>query len=188
MITIAIPYYDKMPNAEFLLNRCLQSIFSQTYTNYNIVITTVGNMAENTNNAIKASTGDLIKVLYMDDYFAHENALQGIVDAFTGYWLINGVDDNQYPYWTDNIIDGNNKLGSPSALTIKQGTPLFDEKLNWVLDCDFYRRMYDTYGPPVILDGVHVILGKHEGQTTNVLSDEKKQAEIDYLHEKYTTL
>lgn len=189
MISIAIPYYDKMPDAEFFLKRCVDSVKLQSYTDYEIVITREGNMAQNTNNAIKASKGDLIKILYMDDYFADEHSLQRIVDAFRGHWLITGTNTNPFPYWTENIIEGNNKLGSPSALTIKNDNPLlFDEKLNWVLDCDYYRRMYDTYGEPEILDEVNVILGIHDGQTTNVLSDARKQEEITYLYEKHTSL
>ena len=124
----------------------------------------------------------------MDDYFPDKDALKRIVDAFEGIWQITGVDTNPHPYWTDNIETGNNKLGSPSALTMRrEESLLFDERLNWVLDCDYYKRMRAKYGLPQILDEVNVNLGIHEGQTTNVLSDEIKQQEVDYLHEKYTT-
>ena len=124
----------------------------------------------------------------MDDWFAHKNALRDIIDNFEGNWLITGVDNNLSPYWTDDIHLGVNKLGSPSALTILNKNPLmFDEKLGWLLDCDYYRRMYDLYGPPKILDGVNVNMGIGEHQATNLMSDITKTKEYSYMLNKYDT-
>src|ERR1700740_3538057 len=89
MISIAIPVHN-MDKKDFFLKRCLDSIRMQTYQDYEIVITEHGKMAENTNEAIKRSKGDLIKILYMDDYLAHKDSLQRIVDAFKGNWLATG--------------------------------------------------------------------------------------------------
>jgi len=185
MISIAIPVYE-MKNKDFFLERCLDSIRIQSYQDWEIVITEKGKMAKNTNEALKQSTGDLIKVLFMDDYFAHKDALKNIVESFTGNWLITGCDTNPHPYWTDDIITGNNKLGSPSCLTIKNGLGMyFDESMSWLLDCDFYKRMNDKYGIPTILDSVNVNIGIHDGQATNILTDKEKQNEHKYLYEKY---
>jgi hypothetical protein len=186
-VSIAIPTHN-MKNGDFFLKRCLDSIREQSFQDYEIVVTNRGKMAENTNRAIKQSTGDLIKVLYMDDYFAHKDALKHIVENFKGDWLITGADTNPHPYWTDDIEEGNNKLGSPSALTIRKGLHvLFDERMSWLLDCDLYRRLYDKYGEPVILDEVNVNIGIHDGQMTNILTDEEKLAEHELMKEKYET-
>jgi hypothetical protein len=189
-VSIAIPYYAGMKNAEFFLDRCLASIRSQTFQDYEIVVTDKGKMAENTNNAIKASTGELIKVLYMDDYFADNNALKRIVDAFKAnphaFWLITGTNNNPRPYWTDDIETGNNKLGSPSALTIRNDYPLlFDENLGWLLDCDYYKRMNREFGEPIILEDVNVIIGVGEHQATNTMGDAIKKQEELYMRKKY---
>lgn len=185
-ISIAIPYYEDMKNAKFFLDRCVASIRSQTFQDYEIVITDKGGMAQNTNNAIKGCNGELIKILYMDDMFADKNALKRIVEAFKGHWLITGADNNPHPYWTDDIQFGNNKLGSPSALTIKNDKPLlFDENLGWLLDCDYYRRMYDKYGKPTILNEINVILGVGEHQATNTMGDEVKIKEHKYMKKKW---
>jgi hypothetical protein len=186
-ISIAIPTH-KMKNGDFFLKRCLDSIREQTYQNYEIVITDKGKMAQNTNRAIKQCTGELVKVMYMDDYFAHKDALKNIVENFEGYWMITGADTNPHPYWTNDIEEGNNKLGSPSALTMRKGLGvLFDERLSWLLDCDLYRRLYDIYGEPTILDEVNVKIGIHDGQMTNILTDEEKLAEHNLMKEKYET-
>lgn len=194
MISIAIPVYD-MPDKQFFLRRCINSIKRQTYKNYEIVITEEpGGMAANTNAAIRKSKGDLIKILYMDDYLAHEKALQEIVDNFKGNWLATGCthdDRNKIyhehcPTWNDNILKGVNTIGSPSVVTIKNGLDIyFDEEMMWLLDCDFYRRLYDKYGPPDILNKVNVVIGIGEHQATNWMGQERKLQEEKYMKKKW---
>lgn len=177
-----------MKNWPLFMERCLKSIEEQSFTNYEIVMVKVGKMAETTNACIKRANGELIKVLYLDDMLAHKDALRDIVENFKGDWMITGTDNNPYPYWTDDIGMGNNKLGSPSALTIRNDNPLmFDERMSWLLDCDYYKRMYDRYGEPEILDGTNVIIGIHDGQMTNILTDKDKADEEDYLNTKNET-
>ena len=186
-ISIAIPTHN-MKNKDFFLKRCLDSIRSQSFQDYEIVITEKGKMAENTNASIKQATGDLVKILFMDDYFAHKNALKDIVDNFEGEWLITGANTNPHPYWTDDIIKGNNKLGSPSALTMRRKSALlFDERMSWLLDCDLYKRLYEEYGEPKILDSVNVNLGIGSHQMTHILTNEEKLAEHKLIEEKYET-
>lgn len=186
MISIAIPYYSKMENATFFLERLLDSIKMQTYKDYEIVITEEGNASENTNNAIEKSKGDIIKVMYMDDYFTHDNALKEIVEAFTGKWMIHGCNNNLVPVYTGDIHLGNNKLGSPSCLVIRKSCKVrFDPTLRWLLDCDFYKRMHQVYGLPQILVGDYVTIGEHEGQATNLLSKLEKDHEVMLMREKY---
>lgn len=173
----------------------MDSIELQTYKDYEIVITEDGKMAENTNSAIDKSNGDIIKILYMDDFLAHPNALQNIVDAWSDStkWLVTGCNHlpgthTHLPTWNDRIVDGVNTIGSPSVLAISKNNDVrFDENLTWVLDCDLYQRMKDKYGPPTILNDINVTIGLHDGQTTMTLPEEIKQKEYQYIHEKHTT-
>lgn len=184
-ISCIIPYYD-MPNGAFFLKRAIDSVMSQTYQNYEIVLTKDGKAAKNTNSAIKRATGDLIKILHQDDYLAHNNALQVIADTFKGHWLASGCshDDGisisrpHYPVFSRT----ENTIGAPSVLTIKNGLDIyFNEDLEWIFDLDFYRRLYDKYGEPTILNDINVIIGIHSGQSTNLLSDEIKRKEEGYV-------
>lgn len=186
-ISIVIPTHD-MKNKDFFLERALASIRSQTFQDYEIVITNKGSMPVNTNSGIKQAEGDLIKILFMDDWLAHPKALQNIVDnfEFTDEWLITGADTNPHPYWTDDIHTGNNKLGSPSALTMrKRSAMLFDERLSWLLDCDLYRRLYDEYGEPKIIDEIGVNIGIGDHQMTHILTDKEKLLEHKIMNKKY---
>jgi len=192
MISIAIPFYN-MPNAAYFLGRCLASIESQTYKDYEIVITMEGKMAENTNAAIKKCKGEIIKILYMDDYLAHDDALQEIVDNFKGGWLVTGclhdemvVGRPHLPYYNEDIVKGENTIGSPSVLTFENQDPLlFDEMMTWMLDCDYYTRLHSRYGPPIILNDLNVVIGISEHQTTHQLDDQTKQDEQLYLIKKH---
>ncbi len=209
MISIALPIHD-MERGEFFLSRCLDSIIDQNFEDFEVVITdnsdddklerlirTYGmrirysknprkGMAQNTNEAIKKSKGDLIKILYMDDYLASDNALLDIFNKFHGHWLFTATDNNPHPRYTENIVTGNNHLGSPSALTILNSDPLlFDEEMTWLLDCDYYKRMYDIYGQPVIIEKVGVIIGVGDHQMTNILTNGEKEVEELYMKHKY---
>lgn len=177
-----------MENGAFFLWRAINSIMEQTFKDYEIIITKEGSMPVNTNAGLKKAKGELIKILYMDDFFAHPDALKDIVENFTPYynWMITGVDTNPSPYWTDDIYLGNNHLGSPSALTMrKKNFMLFDERLSWLLDCELYWRMQKKFGLPKILEGVNVSIGVHKGQMTNLMSDDYKYNEQELVKKLY---
>ena len=186
-ISIVLPIHG-MANGAFFLWRAINSIMEQTFKNYEIIITKEGSMPVNTNVGIKRARGQLIKILYLDDMLAHENALQDIVDnfEFSDEWMITGCDTNPHPYWTDDIKTGNNKLGSPSCLILRNKEPLlFDERMSWLLDCDLYHRLHELYGEPKILEGVHILMGVGDHQMTRILTDEEKLAEHKLIKEKY---
>lgn len=187
-LSIIIPIHN-MQNGAYFLWRAIQSIMAQSFKDYEIIITQEGKMAENTNAGIKKCRGDIVKILFMDDYLAHEQVLQDIVTAFDNVntnWLIIGCDTNPTPQWTDDLETGNNKLGSPSALAFRNETPLFfDERMSWMLDCDLYKRLYARYGLPTILEQIGVYMGIGEHQMTRILTNEEKLAEHKLIEEKY---
>ncbi len=184
-VSIVIPIHDMKGGADFLW-KSVNALMDQTFQDFEIVITRQGKMAENTNAGIKRARGEFIKVLYLDDRLAHKDALKEMVAACKGEWLICGTNDNPYPYWTEDIEKGNNKLGSPSALMVRKASAiLFDENMSWLLDCDYYKRMHMAWGEPDVLDEVHVNLGKGDHQMTNILTDFDKKLEEEYINEKY---
>jgi len=207
-----------MDNAQALLERNLKSIYIQSFDDYEIVISddseddmlhswlrkfdlpikyfknlTGHSMAQNTNNAINNATGELVKILYQDDYFYDSNSLRDITQHFTERtkWLatgcthtIDGVNtfNNHRPYYSDS----ENTIGSPSVITFRREIKeRFDPNFHWVLDLDWYKQLYIKYGKPKIFDKVNVVIGIHPGQKTYLLSDERKNFEHQLLRKKY---
>lgn len=195
-ISIVIPIHD-MSGGGYFLWRLINSIESQTFRDYEIIITKKGKFAENTNAGIKRARGELVKLLLLDDYLAHPNALQAIVDNFkhNDRWLVTGcLHQNEtetphsphFPKYTEDIHTGNNCIGSPSVLTFRrEGCVYFDEKLTWLPDCDLYRQYYDLYGPPKVVTDMNVVIGLGPHQATHTLSQEQKDSEHAYLFGKY---
>lgn len=180
-ISIVIPIHDTPKGADFLW-RCINSIMRQTYTNYEIIITKEGKTSENTNAGIMKATGDIIKFLHMDDFFTNKYTLQDLVNGWdkNTQWVVMGTDNNLNPHWTDDIMIGNNKIGAPSAIAIiNKNPPLYNEKLVWLLDCDYYHRLYARYGNPKIMSGRYVDIGIHEDQMTHQIPNDIKIKEID---------
>lgn len=194
MISIAIPYHDT-PQTAFFLSRLLNSIAQQTYKDYEIILTKEGSFARNHNAAILKSKGELVKLMQMDDYFAHPEALKNIVEGFEGEWQITACGHSiasgdpfsfHFPQWTDDIYKGNNRLGSVSTLTLRRETALlFEEPLTWVVDCDLYYRYKLKYGLPKIINSVNVIIDVGTHRLSSTLSDDLKQREVNYLISKY---
>lgn len=200
-ISIVIPIHAEMKNGEYFLWRLIQSLMIQTFKDFEIIITQEGLMAKNTNAGMKKAKGELIKIIYMDDYLAHENALQMIVDNFgdKDMWAATGClhqgyepdfyedpHSPHYPEYTEDIHTGNNRIGSPSVVTLRnKDVLLFDENLSFLLDCDLYKRYYDTYGVPKLINDLNVVMGLHHGQTSNTMPAKEKLLEFNYLQKKY---
>jgi hypothetical protein len=200
LVSICIPVYD-MPNRDFFLSRCLNSIREQTYQNYEIIVKELGKgMGHNMNESVKDSKGDLIKVLFMDDYFHDKHALKRLVDAHKGHWTVTGCvhtdasvfnDEGRLfnphvPKWNNNIIKGNNTIGSPSVLLMtNKDLPLWEENLSWMIDCVYYYELYKKFGLPNTFDDLNVVIGIHSGQQTHLLTHEQKEKEYYFTNEIY---
>lgn len=168
----------------------------QSFKDYEVILMKVGSMPITSNRVIESAKGDIVKILYMDDYFAYQDALKKIVDNFgDSRWMVTGcLHDNgdrltspHQPTYSQDIHTGNNTIGSPSVLAFKrEGCLFFDENLSFLLDCDLYSRYYETYGSPMILNDLNVIIGLHEGQTSNLMPDKEKIEERNYMIKKHS--
>lgn len=158
-----------------------------------------GGLAINTNNAIKHATGKILKLLFQDDFLYQPTSLQAIIDNFDlekDTWLVTGCEHStdgktyyrpHYPAYNDQIYLGNNTIGSPSVLTIKNDHPLlFDTNLKWLVDCDYYRRCQGLFGDPKISNEIVVVIRVGEHQITNTEATETlKKKEYQYMVGKF---
>tara|TARA_Y100000593_G_scaffold4019_1_gene7989 strand:- start:149049 stop:149744 length:696 start_codon:yes stop_codon:yes gene_type:complete len=219
MISIAMPTYESFGRGAEFLEKHFEMFMKQTYKDFEVVISdhsldntleelcdkykdrinisyernphNRGNFTDNTNRAIKRCKGDLVKVLFQDDFLRDEDSLRKIVEAFDNdtFWLVtscehthNGVDfvERHDPVYNDKIYTGNNTIGNPSVLTMANldDMPLFDERFVWAVDVDLYKRLHDKYGPPKILNEVTVVVRLWSRQMTHLIPADRKNKEI----------
>lgn len=195
-ISILVPFHF-MPNWDLYLERCLKSIEGQTFKDYEIITMKYDRAANTQNRLIKDAQGELLKILHMDDCFTSPDSLQRIVDNFSqfDYWQAAGcyhsVDFGEptaphFATYAQDIHTGNNTIGAPSVVTFRNGLGVyFDEDLDWLYDVSLYKKLYDQYGPPKILDEYPITVGLHSGQLTHQIPDDIKRKEVELMSSRY---
>ena len=158
----------------------------------------IGNISANTNNALQNADGEILKVLFSDDFILTNNLVEELDKAFTDEidWAVTGyahtVDDGQthynpkIPYYNEKLLEGVNTLSSPSILALRRGIDMyFDERLTMLMDCDMYYRLYKYHGEPAILKDYHISNREHKTQTQRTY-EHLLPEEIEYLKEKHS--
>jgi glycosyltransferase involved in cell wall biosynthesis len=179
-------------NDDSILNTC------QDFSNKGLEIlyirneNMVGNSSANLNEAIKSAKGDIIKVIFQDDFLYHDRSIEDIVNEYKKdnniKWLVtscchteNGSTYYKYmdPEYTDNILTGNNRISSPSVISFVNDADklYFDTDFIWLMDCDYYYRLMLKYGSPCYLKKTNVVNRHWYGQLTKVLSHDVIQKE-----------
>lgn len=224
-ISICIPTWEQHGYGITYLKFLLDTIKSQTFKNFNVIISDHsldeeikklsesykkdfeiiyikntekrGNGPANTNVAIKNADGDIIKIMFQDDLFVNENALQIIHDAFEVTkcgWLVNGCNHTNdginfsremIPSWNDQILYGVNTISSPSVLSFhNSNVSFFDENLTMLMDCEYYHQLYLKYGKPFIVKNTLISNRTHPNQISSRY-DKNINEEINYVKNKY---
>ena len=165
---------DDSPNDEvMILCKQYQSKFSLVYQKNSPA---KGSPA-NWNEGIRLAKGEWIKIMHDDDWFASDRALQhyaSIINSsdkidfiFSAY---NDYENNEYKK-TNSInslilkritknplyLFRSNYVGNPSVIMVKKNLNyLYDEKLKWVVDFEFYMRCIEVmklhYIPEVLIN------------------------------------
>lgn len=222
-LSIVIPTYECEGKGWLYLSELLNSIYKQSFKDFEVVISDQSKnndikdlatyykkflnislidasgvkrtISANTNNAIKNCTGEYIKIMYMDDFFIDNNALEKIIKASEespNKWIVNGTlhcesihfpHSRLIPQYNDNIHLGQNSISCPTVLTLKQ-KEYFDEELNMLMDCEFYKRMYIKYGDPLIITDPLTCNRNHEDQTQKKVGH-IPATELNYCIEKF---
>jgi glycosyltransferase involved in cell wall biosynthesis len=170
----------------------------------------LGNSPANTNSAIEMCSGKITKLIFQDDLFISKSALSKIKSVFneTSYnWCFNGfahtINGTEHfrpmiPKWTDMMLEGRNLLGSPSCVSfLTEKFERFDEKLQLLMDTDFYHRMRYNHGMPFIIDEYLISNREHHNRisSSNVKYDKQikhsegswmvNEEELNYITEKH---
>lgn len=158
-----------------------------------------GIISPNINEAMRNCNGKWIKILFQDDFLYDEKSLElqynfikkqeELTWFFSKFYHSNdGVTFYRlyYPTWNSSVWSGNNTLGCPSGLTIKnEDLIFFDEELNFYMDCDFYQRMFFKHGTPKVLNEITVVNRTWGSRLTDTISQSIKDKEFNRLKFKY---
>jgi len=153
----------------------------------------------NVNNSINHCQGEWVKILFQDDFLFDSESLEKQFNFIKNtsdlkwfftkfYHTFDGVNlyNLYHPKWNDEVYKGYNTLGGPSGLTVKnEEIPLFDERLIWLMDCDFYKKLFIKYGEPKICDEITVVNRTSQDQLTNTISESIKINEHKLIEEIY---
>ena len=226
-LSIAIPCYESHGRGVEFLDFQFYKLKSQTFKDFQVVLSdhsinndiedfckkemgnldikylrnekSRGSSPANTNKAIKNCDGEIIKIIFQDDFLWSKNSLKKTVDFFKDddQWLISGCihtfDDGKTfvgqmkPYYHDLIYLGKNTISSPSVLSIRNSseTIFFDERVDWLMDVDYYKSLHDKFGPPKILNEITVVNRDWGMQMSKKTTHEAKMAEEALVREKY---
>jgi len=236
-ITVCIPTYEYNGDGVSYLGDLFDSLARQTFQDFDVVISDHskddvimewcrhchydfritylknpngrGYQAPNTNCAIENAEGRILKLIYQDDIFVDDNALQKIYDVFqTGIkWLVHGFTHttdgvethrNCAPRWTPKMLEGDNLLGSPSCTAFLKGTyDGMDENIKLFIDTELYHRMRFKHGMPALIDDVLIANREHDNRVSAsgvdydaIISDSSRtwmvnKAEVDYIYRKH---
>lgn len=165
-----------------------------------------GNGPFNTNKSIEMCSGEIVKVMFQDDFFYDDESLEKIYTILSNsgtMWLVNGCNhtnddghsffNEMYPRWNDNMINGVNTISSPSVLSIKRevfDTVKFDDELTMMMDCEFYFHARKVFGDPIYYDDILVTNRIHSNQISQVYyrsrsSQQKMNQEVVYCKQKH---
>lgn len=111
----------------------------------------------NWNAAIEKAESDYIKIMHHDDYFTSPFSLQKIVNALQKYSFVfvqsNHVINNKIISMHNPSVETvhnyianpiklllENVIGAPSAVAYKKNALVYDKRLKWFVDVEFYVR------------------------------------------------
>ncbi len=166
-------------------------------------------MSANSNVAMDLCSGEYIKILHCDDFLFSSDSLKIVVDALdsnNNYWLVNGFNhtydsvnffDVRIPKYPDHLLIGNNLLGCPTNVTIRnENLEYFDTSVETSMDHEWYHRLRMKFGMPLILQNTLTTGRQHSNNLTSKLnfdivvegdgvSWQFIQSELEYLQNKH---
>jgi len=229
-VSICIPAYEMNGKAKEYLGQLLNSISIQRGISYHVFISdssiqnddvkqvsksydfvTIfdnnGNektASSNMNNAILKSTGNIIKIMFADDFFVDDYSLfDSTKPIFDGHlWSVTACCHTRdgkelfrpfFPRYHDDIYLGSNTMSSPSTISMRRDNEtLFDENINYLLDVEWYKRMCIKHGKPHINNRINVVNRIHKDSLTSSLHEggiEKvMEKEVAYVKNKIEEL
>jgi glycosyltransferase involved in cell wall biosynthesis len=142
---------------------------------------------ENWNEGLRKAKADWIKIMHDDDWFTGPDSLGVFADAiqnraarfyFSAYTNVYPggrtktirIKDADYVALNKmpEILIAANRIGPPSAVIFKKDHALvFDNRMQWLVDIDFYIRYLKNHPPAGYISNLLVQIGVSESQVTS---------------------
>lgn len=224
-ISVCIPTYDMGGNGAAFLQPGLDSLVAQSMRDFEVVVSDqsdndgIANLCEayrdrldityvtyrdgprqgsaNCNNAMRHARGDVVKVLFQDDFLCDPTALEQLSAVFDEpgvKWALMGsavtrdiktLEDPMVPKFTPRVRYGWNTISSPSVLAFASGHDIwFDENLIWLMDADIFHSCHMAFGEPAILPDTLVANRIHDDQVQQNVDGALCRREVLYVARK----
>lgn len=222
-VSICIPAYNSVSS----IKRLLDSIEIQTYKDYEIIITddsrhddiqeyviSLGNEAihyynntkqlgatDNCNKAISRATGEYIKIMHHDDWFADRYSLEKFVKmlddnanadiAFSGTNQVCSdgqtsrcIADTKLKALKKSYrtLYAGNWIGAPSATIIRNKDFLLDSNLKWLVDIELYMRILMQNPRFAYTKTPLISIGIGDAQLTNSCKNNWRLQKYEYTY------
>jgi glycosyltransferase involved in cell wall biosynthesis len=147
--------------------------------------------SDNLNNAVRQARYEIIKPIFQDDWIVNNCMIENIIDSGSAWGALgykNSNNETTYvPKWNNRMLLGINTIGAPTGIWFKKTDDLFfDENLSWLMDCEFYYRLYTVYGKPFILNGLYYVSRIWDGAVSYTINRKVvHKKELSYLRQKY---
>ena len=228
IVNVCVPAYEMYGVGYLYIRELLESVSIQEAVNYSVVVSDQStddkvkkvcqeydfveyhyfdgprNACDNLNHALTKCTGDIVKILFADDFLVDDieslyRCVEPIMNEET-FWTATSclhtydsganVTRPLTPFYHTNIHMGVNTMSSPSIISFrndKKNPIMFDPNVKLLLDVDWYKRMELEHGEPRIVETFNVINRMHEKQLQNTeCADESVlRNEQLYIIEKY---
>ncbi len=163
---------------------------------------------QNFNVALLYTKGEYIKILLHDDWFSTPDALGKFVEAldsnpnsYLAFCQSRNINATKNFEWisspTNHFLSmlrkdptrlyPRNFIGAPSAVIFRRGSWLFDAKLKWVVDIDFYISILCKHPEIIFLNEplINITVGDEHQMTSSVHDNKEVELfEFFYLYRK----
>ena len=156
-------------------------------------------ICNNINVGMRHATGEIIKILHVDDFFYSNGALGQIAHAFDhnpGKWLIGGfctsdqdrskVYNARLPRYDNAVVNGDNSTGNQSNYAIRREFAIeMDESLLFLCDGEFFYRSYYHYGMPIMINEILICFREHYASTYLSLLKQEPVNKLEVKERQY---
>jgi len=151
---------------------------------------------ENINFGVSVARGDIIKVLFQDDFLIDKGVFASAQRvSLQEPWRVFASQNTDrsgeltgrkiFPMFTDRLVEGENLIGAPSVVAFLRGSFVaMDSRLPYLFDVDWYLSMAHNHGFPTYETVTSVGIRIHEGQATHWAKFGMK-AELKVLRRKH---